>query len=95
MLFIKKHSVALFSLLLGICFYFMLPSPLFKSNFSLVLLDENNDLLQAQIANDGQWRFPASDSVPEKLAYCPQSQFAIVAMAGSRHNERPSEFPCI
>ncbi len=33
--------------------------------------------------------------VPKELAYCPQSQCGIVAMAGSRHNGRPSEFPCI
>lgn len=37
---------------------------------SSVLLDENNELLAARIASDGQWRFPESDSVPQKFKTC-------------------------
>jgi penicillin-binding protein 1C len=48
----------------------MLPKPLFKTKYSLVLFDEKNNLLQAQIAPDGQWRFPQADSVPEKFKTC-------------------------
>jgi len=55
---------------MAVGFYFMLPKPLFKVNYSLVLFDEKNNLLQAQIANDGQWRFPQSDSVPDKFKLC-------------------------
>jgi penicillin-binding protein 1C len=33
-------------------------------------VDENNRLLAAQIASDGQWRFPQSDSVPVKFIHC-------------------------
>ncbi|MEI7978023.1 MAG: hypothetical protein WCI53_04195, partial [Bacteroidota bacterium] len=51
-------------------FYLMLPKPLFKADYSLVLFEEKNNLLQAQIANDGQWRFPQADSVPEKFKQC-------------------------
>jgi penicillin-binding protein 1C len=47
-----------------------LPKPLFKTKYSLVLFDEKNNLLQAQIAPDGQWRFPKADSVPEKFKTC-------------------------
>jgi len=35
-----------------------------------VLLDQNSELLAAQIANDGQWRFPQSDSLPYKFKKC-------------------------
>jgi penicillin-binding protein 1C len=45
-------------------------SPLFQDPFSTVLLDRNGALLGASVALDGQWRFPASDSVPERFATC-------------------------
>ncbi|MEO6301650.1 MAG: penicillin-binding protein 1C, partial [Bacteroidia bacterium] len=41
-----------------------------SNSCSTVLLDENNELLAAQIADDGQWRFPQSDSVPQKFKQC-------------------------
>jgi penicillin-binding protein 1C len=49
---------------------FCLPSPLFHKPLSTVLEDRNGDLLGARIAADGQWRFPAPDSLPEKYAAC-------------------------
>ena len=45
-----------------------LPSPLFEDPDSAVLLARDGTLLGAQIAWDGQWRFPAGGSVPEKFA---------------------------
>ena len=36
----------------------------------MVLEDKNGDLLGARIADDGQWRFPEADSLPEKYATC-------------------------
>lgn len=45
-----------------------LPSPLFSVSYSTVLYDRNKTLLGAHIADDGQWRFPASDSIPQKFA---------------------------
>lgn len=48
-------------------FYFSLPRPLFSDPYSLVITDRDGDLLQARIAADGQWRFPYTDSVPEKF----------------------------
>ncbi|MBN2638526.1 MAG: penicillin-binding protein 1C [Bacteroidales bacterium] len=44
----------------------LLPNPLFKDPFSIVVFDRNHQLLGAGIASDGQWRFPESDSLPVK-----------------------------
>ncbi|WP_028972445.1 penicillin-binding protein 1C [Spirochaeta cellobiosiphila] len=52
-----------FSLLV---FYFILPRPLFKDDYSTVLLDKNDQLLSAQLAKDGQWRFPPVKKLPYK-----------------------------
>jgi penicillin-binding protein 1C len=41
-----------------------LPQPLFNSPYSSILLDRNNQLLEARIASDEQWRFPPSETLP-------------------------------
>lgn len=46
------------------------PAPLFSEPLSTVLEDRNGELLGAQIASDGQWRFPAADSLSSRLATC-------------------------
>ena len=51
-------------------FYLSLPRQLFRPPTSFVIEDESGQLLAASIAADGQWRFPAADSVPEKFAEC-------------------------
>ncbi len=43
-----------------------LPTPLFNDQASTVLFDRQHQLMGARIASDGQWRFPESDSIPEK-----------------------------
>ncbi len=48
-----------------IVFYFSLPDPLFSDPTSTVILDKNGQLLGAKIADDGQWRFPDNQNVPE------------------------------
>jgi penicillin-binding protein 1C len=48
--------------------FFLLPKELFHDPLSMVLEDREGELLGARIASDGQWRFPASDSVPQKFA---------------------------
>lgn len=50
-----------------IIFYFSLPAPLFEDPYSTVLEDRNGNLLSASIADDGQWRFPLQQNVPEKF----------------------------
>ena len=47
-----------------------LPEPLFDAPVSTVLTDREGRLLDARIAADGQWRFPARDTVPTKFAAC-------------------------
>jgi penicillin-binding protein 1C len=45
---------------------FCLPRPLFNAPYCAVLEDRDGALLGARIAQDGQWRFPVNDSLPEK-----------------------------
>lgn len=47
-----------------------LPVQLFTDSTSTVLLDRKGNLLGAKIADDGQWRFPESQTVPGKFAVC-------------------------
>ncbi len=58
-------ALGLFLILSGL-FWISLPRPLFDDPYSTVLLDRNGELLGARIADDGQWRFPPVDSLPEK-----------------------------
>ncbi|MEM6377241.1 MAG: penicillin-binding protein 1C [Bacteroidota bacterium] len=50
-----------------ILYAFCLPRTLFKVPYSVVLEDAQGQLLAAQIAEDGQWRFPVNDSLPTKF----------------------------
>jgi penicillin-binding protein 1C len=43
---------------------------LFQDPVSTVLLDRKGTFLGARIAADGQWRFPALDTVPARFAQC-------------------------
>ena len=68
--FLKGHQKKFFylvGLVLLIWFAFCLPSPLFHAPTSTVLESANGRLLAAKIADDGQWRFPESDSIPDKF----------------------------
>jgi penicillin-binding protein 1C len=66
--FLKKHKIkAGLAGLLLLLFIFCLPRPLFDDPYASVLLDRDDKLLGAHIADDGQWRFPPCDSVPEKF----------------------------
>jgi penicillin-binding protein 1C len=63
-----KKSAVFFILLL--VYYFSLPRVLFDSPYATVIESTEGELLAAKIARDGQWRFPAQDSVPEKFKKC-------------------------
>ncbi|MGM9739330.1 MAG: penicillin-binding protein 1C, partial [Candidatus Cryptobacteroides sp.] len=53
--------------LTALIYLFCLPRDLFKGEgWSAVVIDRNGELLGARIAEDGQWRFPPGDSLPEK-----------------------------
>ena len=60
----RKYLVVTGIVLVLLLWYFSLPQPLFKSPTATVVTSKNGDLLGARIADDGQWRFPAGDSVP-------------------------------
>lgn len=55
-------------LLLIAGWWLALPDPLFDLPYSVVVEDQRGELLSARIAADGQWRFPALDSVPQRFA---------------------------
>ena len=74
--FCKKHRLvypyprfwmlmAIFAFL--VWFAFALPKPLFQTKYCTVIEDANGNFLSARIADDFQWRFPESDSVPYKF----------------------------
>ncbi len=69
----RKYRFRVFCLFLA---YFLswfvtcLPTELFGDSTSTVLLDRKGHLLGARIADDGQWRFQESDSIPKKFEAC-------------------------
>lgn len=64
----KKKSLVVLALLIG--YVFCLPNDLFKDPTATVITSKDNELLGAQIASDGQWRFPHNYSIPEKFKTC-------------------------
>ena len=68
---ILQHKIkTILILLLLIGYYFCLPRTLFNEPYSTVIESKEGNLLGAKIARDGQWRFPASDSIPKKFQQC-------------------------
>jgi penicillin-binding protein 1C len=68
---IRKHKVK--ATLIGLLVFaflwylFCLPRDIFAgTSYSTVVTDRNGELLGAKIADDGQWRFPPSDTIPDK-----------------------------
>ena len=69
--FLFKHKIKVSVIfLIALVYWWWLPSKLFDKPCSTVLVDANNQLLSAQIASDGQWRYPQNDSIPAKFAQC-------------------------
>jgi hypothetical protein len=70
------HKKLNFSLLiiflaaLAAWFYLVVPQPLFDTPYATILETSDAKLLGARIASDGQWRFPAPDSIPDKFEKC-------------------------
>jgi penicillin-binding protein 1C len=74
---IKHNKFYLRPLFLGIVFsivilftifWYSIPEKLFADPTCTVLYASNGDLLSAIISADGQYRFPSSDSIPERFA---------------------------
>jgi penicillin-binding protein 1C len=81
---LKKHpkkagiiALVVFALLLGFIF---IPLPTFEGTYSTVMQDKNQQLMGAVIADDSQWRFPPSDTVPYKFEH------AIIAFEDKNFN---------
>ncbi len=53
-----------------IWYFFSLPNRLFNDPTATVIETSTGELIGAKIASDGQWRFPETDSVPEKFKKC-------------------------
>ncbi len=63
-------AIAAAAAMLLILYFFSLPRRLFDRPLSTVVTDREGHLLGARIAADGQWRFPASDTLPAKFKAC-------------------------
>ena len=67
-IFLKKYRYYLFfAFAVLVLYYFSLPGFLFNEPYSTVLEDREGKLLVATIADDGQWRFPEGNPVPDKF----------------------------
>ena len=68
---IRRHKIkSVIAVLVLIGYYFCLPQTLFDQPYSTVVESREGELLAAKIAKDGQWRFPAQDTIPEKFRKC-------------------------
>ncbi|MDR7131876.1 penicillin-binding protein 1C [Algoriphagus sp. 4150] len=66
--FLVAHKVkVLLGLLIFLSWLFCLPKPIFDAPTSTVVESREGALLGARIAKDGQWRFPAQDSIPRRF----------------------------
>lgn len=65
-----KYPILIVFIALSVWYYHCLPEKLFASPTCTILLDKDGNLLSAQIADDGQWRFPENTKVPSKFAQC-------------------------
>ncbi|HEX8562777.1 MAG TPA: penicillin-binding protein 1C [Flavobacterium sp.] len=83
----KNRIKVVVAMMLSMMYYFCLPKTLFSSPYATVIESSNGDLLGAKIASDGQWRFPASDSIPEKFKQC------IIAFEDSHFYSHPGFNP--
>ena len=69
--YVKYHKKkTIFIVVLLIYYAFCLPKNLFTKPTSTVITSTNNELLGALISEDGQWRFPHNNTVPEKFKTC-------------------------
>lgn len=69
----KRHRKRKIILVLIACFFvafLCVPVPRFDKPYSTVLTARDGELLGAKIADDGQWRFPASNNYSPKYVAC-------------------------
>lgn len=66
---VKRHRLITSAILIFFLF-FLIPVVHFDVPYSVVVEASDRSLLGAKIADDGQWRFPLQDTVPEKFRQC-------------------------
>lgn len=67
----KRKYIIILSVLFTVFVGFLcIPVPRFETSFSTVVTDVNRNLLGARVADDGQWRFPATNCYSEKYLRC-------------------------
>lgn len=68
---IKRHKIKFILVVLFMLYWaFSIPQQVFKDPHATVVESASGELLGARIASDGQWRFPALDTVPHKFEKC-------------------------
>lgn len=67
---IKTKHILFPLAIFAVVFCISFPKQLFNDPYSTIVLDEKGELLAGKIASDGQWRFPAVDSVPNNFKEC-------------------------
>ena len=70
--FVKHKKLKIIALVLtGLLIAFLcIPVPKFDKPYSTVLTAKDGELLGAKIADDGQWRFPATNDYSPKYVAC-------------------------
>ncbi|MEN1783757.1 MAG: penicillin-binding protein 1C [Bacteroidota bacterium] len=67
----RKHGIKIgVAVVLLVWWWCCLPKPLFTDPTATVVTAADNTLIGGRIAADGQWRFPALDSVPKRFEEC-------------------------
>ncbi|MBR0122384.1 MAG: penicillin-binding protein 1C [Bacteroidales bacterium] len=66
----KTLTIILAAIAASIIVFLIIPVPKFHDSYSTVLTAENGELLGARIAEDGQWRFPATNTFSDKYMRC-------------------------
>ena len=65
---LKRNKIKLTVVIVLVIGYIsLIPKSLFRDPVSTVILDTDGNLLGARVADDGQWRFPISDTISEKV----------------------------
>ena len=68
---VKSPYIKILAVPLGLFLLFLcIPVPKFDDPYSTVLTAQGGELLGARIADDGQWRFPASNNYSAKYTAC-------------------------
>lgn len=66
----RKYVFGIIIVCIILFFLIPIPKPLFSDPYCTVLESKKGELLSAKIAQDGQWRFPQGESIPEKFSTC-------------------------